>query len=113
MNLSIASQEMRRKLHRKVIKKIKESEWGTSCKYLWVKLSWNTIHIPYRELARNLFPVESTNNIKIKITHHRVTPDGFILKGISLMDAFAESVSPSLFSQVFNAVSDDTFKKNV
>ena len=24
------------------------------------------------ELARNLFPLENTNNIKIKVTHHRV-----------------------------------------
>ena len=48
-------------------------------------------HIPYSKLVRNLFPAESANNIKIKITHHRVIEDGCLWEGISLMN-FDESV---------------------
>ena len=47
--------------------------------WLWTKLS-------YSELARTLFPAESTNDIKIKITHHRDIGDGSIWEGISLMN---------------------------
>ena len=32
MNRSVASQKTRRKLHKKIYERIKESEWGTSCK---------------------------------------------------------------------------------
>ena len=28
---------------------------------MWIKHPWNTSHIPYSELARTLFPVESLN----------------------------------------------------
>ena len=35
----------------------------------------------------SLFPVESTNNIKIKMTCHRVIRDGCIWEGILLMNA--------------------------
>ena len=38
----------------------------------------------YSELARNLFPVESTNNIKIEKTYQRVIGDGCIWEGMSL-----------------------------
>ena len=41
----------------------------------------------YGELARTLFPVESTNNIKSKITHHRFKGAGCIWERISLMNA--------------------------
>ena len=37
------------------------------------------------ELTRTLFPVESADNIKIKITRHRVTGDEFIWKGMPFM----------------------------
>ena len=50
---------------------------------MWVK-QWDTSHIPNRELARTSFPVESTNNINIKITHHINV--GCIYEGISLMN---------------------------
>ena len=33
------------------------------------------------KLARTLFPVKSTNSIKIKITHHRVLRDGAFERG--------------------------------
>ena len=47
--------------------------------WLWTKLS-------YSELARILFPAESTNNIKFKITHYRDIGDGCIWEVISLMN---------------------------
>ena len=47
----------------------------------------NTNHIPYSDLIRTFFPVESTNNTKIKVRHHRVIRDGFILERMSLMNA--------------------------
>ena len=37
------------------------------------------------ELTRTLFPVESADNIKIKITRHRVTGDECIWKGMPFM----------------------------
>ena len=33
-------------------------------------------YFPYSEFARGLFPVEKTNKIKIKKTHHRTVGDG-------------------------------------
>ena len=44
----------------------------------------------------SLFPVECTNNIKIKMTCHRVIGDGCIWEGILLMNAWMLAVS---FSQ--------------
>ena len=38
-------------------------------------------------LARILFPVESTNDIKISITHHKVIGDGYIWERVSHMNA--------------------------
>ena len=35
---------------------------GTSCKSMWIKQPWNLSQISYNELARTLFPAESTNN---------------------------------------------------
>ena len=60
---------------------------------MWIKHPWNTSNVPYSELARTLFPVESTNNIKTKITHPRVIGDGCIWEGISLMNAWWVSQS--------------------
>ena len=37
------------------------------------------------QVTRTLFPGESTNDIKIKITQHGVIGDGCIWEGISLM----------------------------
>ena len=45
------------------------------------------------EYARTLFPVESTNNIQIKITNHKFIGDGCIWEGISLKRYFVDSVS--------------------
>ena len=47
------------------------------CKSTWIKLPWDTV-IFSNDLARTLFSVESTNNIKIKIAPHRVIGDGCI-----------------------------------
>ena len=84
MNESLASQskKMRKKMHRKLFKWVKESKLGTSGKSMSIKHSLNT-----RKLTRTLFPVESTNNIKIKISYHRDEGDGCILEKISLMNA--------------------------
>ena len=54
--------------------------------------------IPY-SLTRTLFPVESTDNIKTKVTTHRVIGGGCMWEGISL------------FHQALNAVSDGMFKR--
>ena len=39
------------------------------------------------ELGRTVFPVESTNNVRIKVTYLRVMGDGCIWKRIELMNA--------------------------
>ena len=57
---------------------------------MWIKRPWNA-----SDIARTLCIVESTNNIKIKITH-KVVGDECIWEGISLMNA--------VFYQVLNAV---------
>ena len=59
---------------------------------MWIKYPWNTSNFPYIELARTLFPVESTNDIKIEITQHRVVGDECIWEGISLMNTSWVSV---------------------
>ena len=43
------------------------------------------LHRDYPELH---FLLKSTNNIKTKITHHRVTEDGCIWEGLLLLNAF-------------------------
>ena len=53
-----------------------------------IKNPWNTSHIHYSESTRTLFPVGGTNNIKIKITHHRVIGSGYIWEGLSLINAW-------------------------
>ena len=88
-------------MHRKVLEKIQESNWGPSCEFMWIEHPWNT-----SELARTLFPVEcsyllTANNIKIT---HRVVRDGCFWEGISLMNACW--VSQSVFYEVLNIVSD-------
>ena len=40
MNASVASQKTRRKLHKKVFERIKESTWGTS---MWVYMDHTTL----------------------------------------------------------------------
>ena len=62
----------------------------------------------YIELTRILFPAESTNDIKIEITHHRSIEDGCIWEEISLMNACW--VSQSVLHQYLKAVSDGLFK---
>ena len=55
---------------------------------LYVSINFKTqlIFAAYNsELTRTLFLVESTDNIKIKITCHRVTGDGCIWKGMPFM----------------------------
>ena len=81
-----ASQKARRKSHGKVLERIKQLKWGNSCKSMWIRQLWNTGHIPYSELAGTLFPFESTNNIKIKGIRHRVTGDGCIGEGTSVIN---------------------------
>ena len=79
-------QKTRREFHKKVYERIRESKCGASSKFFSIKHPWNTSHIPYSELTRTLFPVESTNNTKIKIRHRRVIRDGFIWEWMSLMN---------------------------
>ena len=43
---------------------------------MWIKYTSNTSHIPSSELARPLFPLKCTNNIRIKITHYRIIREG-------------------------------------
>ena len=87
---------------------VRKSKWGGYYKSLWIKLPWSTNYISW--IARTLFPVESTVNIKIKITHHGFTGDQSILRGTSVMNACW--VSQSVFYQVLNAVSSDcVFKR--
>ena len=82
-NASVASQKAIKKLHRKVFEWIKESKWGKFCKSIWIKNFGTQVILQigmqlyqYTEfIARALFPVEKTNNIKIKITRHRVIGD--------------------------------------
>ena len=63
MNASNTSQKKdEKKFSQEGIKRIKESKWGTSGKYLGIKHPWNE-----SELARTLRLVKSTNNTKIKI----------------------------------------------
>ena len=50
------------------------------------------------ELARTLFPFESRNNIKIKVTRHRFIGDGCIWEGISLKNITQVSQSVSVQS---------------
>ena len=63
-------------------------------------------------ISRNLISrVESANNIKIKMTCHRVTRDECIWEGISFMNAWMLVVSSqSVINQVLNA-SDGVFKR--
>ena len=44
--------------------------------------------VPYSELVKTLFPVESKNSVKIKITHHSVMGDGCIWEGMPFMNAY-------------------------
>ena len=44
INASVASQNTGGKLHKKVFERIKESKWGTSCKFMWIKHSQNKKH---------------------------------------------------------------------
>ena len=76
INVSVASQKTRRKLHRNRLERIKESKWGTSCKSSESNILETQVifSYSYSELARTLLPVESTI-AKIKITHHRVMRD--------------------------------------
>ena len=106
MNASIASQKTNE------IEKAKENCTGRHLKGLknqngehLINLSKSNspeIQVIFRsyndELARTLFPFESTNNIKIKITRHRCIGDGCIWEGISLMNAFQVSQSVSVQS---------------
>ena len=84
---------------------------GTSYISMWIKHPWNTSHILYSELVKTLFSVESTNNIKIKITQRRVIGDGCIWEEISLTKA--RWVIQSMFYQALNAATDGMFKENV
>ena len=54
----------------------KQKTWG---KLQSILTSW---------LTRASFSAESTNNIKTKITHHRVMEDGCIWEGLLLLNAF-------------------------
>ena len=79
---------MGRKLHRKAFERIKESKWGTSCisenqTFLILK----SYSLCSKLASRTLFAVESTNSIKLKITHHRAIGDACIWEGMRLINA--------------------------
>ena len=78
----------------------------TFLKHKSYSLAWTS------ESTRLLFPVERTNNIKIRTTHCRGIRDECIWEGISLMNT-NESVSQSVLHQVLNEDSDGVFKGNV
>ena len=46
INPNISHQQTRPKLERMVFESIQESNWGTSCKSMWIKQIWNTSHTP-------------------------------------------------------------------
>ena len=94
MNASVDSQKTRRKMH----ESINESKLGKSCRSVWIKQLWNTSHSQWPELY---FLLKVQNNIKIKVTRHRVIGDGWIWEGISLMNPCW--VSQSVIEQVLNA----------
>ena len=86
MNVGVASQKTRRKLHRNVFKRIKESKWGASCKSMWIKQPLNAYSL-WRGQATALFsPAESKNNTKIKVTQQKARGDECIWEEISLMN---------------------------
>ena len=65
-------QKTRRKLHWKVFESIKESKRGTFSKSTWIKHPWNTNKVIFpSELARTLFPVESTNKNKLPQSYRK------------------------------------------
>ena len=79
--------------------------------YIYVNLTslkWKR-HSVYSEFARVLFPVENTNNIKIKVANYR--GDVWIRDRILLMNACW--VCQSVSFQVFNAASDILFKNKM
>ena len=82
---------------------IKWSKWETSCTSMWIKQPWHTSCIFYSELARTLFPGESTSNIKTRITHYKVTGVGGICEKTSLLNPCW--VILPVFHQVLNACS--------
>ena len=94
MNASVDSQKTRRKLH----ESINEPKLGKSCRSVWIKQLWNTSHGQWPEFY---FLLKVQNNIKIKVTRHRVIGDGWIWEGISLMNP--SWVSQSVIEQVLNA----------
>ena len=82
---------------------------------MWIKQPWikQKSYSLYSELGRPVFPVESTNNIRIKLTYLKGMGNGCIWKRISLVNACW--VSQSVLVQcheVLITVSDSlVFKK--
>ena len=70
---------------------------------MWIMQPWNISYVFYSELARTLFPGESTSNVKTRITYYKVTGVGGVCEKKSLLNACW--VSQSVFQQVFNACS--------
>ena len=79
MNASVDSQKTRRKLH----ESINESKLGKSGRSVWIKQLWNRSHSQWPDFY---FLLKVQNDIKIKVTRHRVIGDGWIWEGISLMN---------------------------
>ena len=57
---------------------------------MWIKQLRNTSHTPYTdsEFCKMFLSVKSTNNIKTKITCHKVVGHGCIWEEIWLMNAY-------------------------
>ena len=105
---------MRKKLHRKAFERIKESKWGTSCKSENQTSLIQKSYSLYSKLAsRTLFPVESTNSIKIKIAHYRAIGDECIWEGMWLMNAYrVSSINDGVFKRKYLLENNVSFKKD-
>ena len=94
MNTSVTNQKTRRKLHRNVIERIKESKWGIFVNQTTLMMKHRStgslylLNIFTRLINRPLFPVLKVQIMKkVKMTCHKVIGDGCIWEDISLMDA--------------------------
>ena len=96
MNETIASQNKRRKMHRKVFERIKESKWGTSCKSMCIKQLWNFSWIPYSKLSRVVIYAATwaTFKPKLKKQEKSAPKKNFIFQEMALSHFFNSPLFP-------------------
>ena len=90
MNASIASQNKRREENctGRCSRRLRNQNGGHLASLCKSNILETQVIFPIAsELARTLFPVKSTNDIKIKITHHKVIGDECIWEEMPLMNA--------------------------